>query len=237
MPGISGKTSSPHFSMPFFQGVTIRGWSKILLQTESIGSGGGFLVPTEYAARIHSVSLENEIVMPRCFVQPMRSDEIKLPGTSIGDHSGNLFGGFHCQLCCRKRNDHGAKPENPANDFERQEVNRPPAVFCGACSRCSGRWGPDREHLWQFSWYRDKAFLKGTGAGQPLGILNSPALIAVEPVSGQGATVVYENLTEMMGRMYAGSFVLRYGFATKLVFLRCFASAWMLEPRRAGSCS
>jgi HK97 family phage major capsid protein len=57
------------------------------------------------------------------------------------------------------------------------------------------------------SWYRDRAFLKGSGAGEPLGILNSNCLISVTPETGQTAdTIVYENLTKMMSRMFAGSF-------------------------------
>jgi HK97 family phage major capsid protein len=57
------------------------------------------------------------------------------------------------------------------------------------------------------AWYRDKAFLKGTGAGQPLGILNSSCLIEVSKEAGQAAsTIVYENVVNMMARMFAGSF-------------------------------
>ena len=57
------------------------------------------------------------------------------------------------------------------------------------------------------SWYRDNAFLKGTGAGEPLGIMNSDCLIEVAKETGQTAdTIVYENLTTMMARMFAGSF-------------------------------
>ena len=55
--------------------------------------------------------------------------------------------------------------------------------------------------------YRDRAFLKGTGAGEPLGILNAGCTVEVDKESGQAAdTVVYENLTKMMSRMFAGSF-------------------------------
>ena len=57
------------------------------------------------------------------------------------------------------------------------------------------------------SWYRDKAFLKGTGAGEPLGILNADCTIEVDKESGQANdTILYENLTAMMSRMFAGSF-------------------------------
>jgi HK97 family phage major capsid protein len=57
------------------------------------------------------------------------------------------------------------------------------------------------------AWYRDRAFLKGTGAGQPLGILNAPCVVTVAKETGQKKeTIVYENLIKMMSRMFAGSF-------------------------------
>lgn len=48
------------------------------------------------------------------------------------------------------------------------------------------------------------AIVQGTGAGQPLGLLNSPALVTVAKESGQTAdTVVAENLVKMYARMPA----------------------------------
>jgi HK97 family phage major capsid protein len=52
---------------------------------------------------------------------------------------------------------------------------------------------------------QDDDFLNGTGANQPLGVLNSrnPAIITVTAVSGQGAsTVIAENIRDMYSRMY-----------------------------------
>jgi HK97 family phage major capsid protein len=56
------------------------------------------------------------------------------------------------------------------------------------------------------AWYRDKAFLKGTGSGEPMGILNSNCLVSVAKATGQAAdTIIYENLVSRMSRMFAGS--------------------------------
>ena len=49
--------------------------------------------------------------------------------------------------------------------------------------------------------------MSGTGAGQPLGILNADCTVVVSKEGGQNAdTIVYENLTNMMARMFPGSF-------------------------------
>ncbi len=48
------------------------------------------------------------------------------------------------------------------------------------------------------------AIVQGTGAGQPLGILNSPALVSVAKVGSQVAdTIVAQNISSMWSRMYA----------------------------------
>jgi len=50
------------------------------------------------------------------------------------------------------------------------------------------------------------AIINGTGAGMPLGFMNSGALIEVAKESGQTAdTVVFENIVNMWARMYAPS--------------------------------
>ncbi len=61
---------------------------------EGTPSDGGFLVPIEYSKNIHTVALENEIILPRCQIIPMISNEIRLPAMEIGSHVASLFGGF-----------------------------------------------------------------------------------------------------------------------------------------------
>lgn len=57
------------------------------------------------------------------------------------------------------------------------------------------------------SWYRDKAFLKGSGAGEPLGILNSGCLLVQAKESGQApATIQYQNLTGMLAKLHPACF-------------------------------
>ena len=56
----------------------------------------------------------------------------------------------------------------------------------------------------KFTYKINHAIVQGTGAGQPLGILSSPALVTVDKESGQTAdTVVAENLVKMYTRMPA----------------------------------
>lgn len=58
----------------------------------------------------------------------------------------------------------------------------------------------------EFAWLIDDAILRGTGVGQPLGILNSPALVTVNAEANQGAaTILYQNVLKMRMRMWARS--------------------------------
>jgi HK97 family phage major capsid protein len=176
--------------------------------SETVSSDGGFLVPSEQVERIHAVSLENELVMPRAYVQPMRSNTIKIPAMSIGDHSSALFGGFTASYTAELGTISEHSPKARAMELNAKkltglirfssELNADTPGGMGQIETLCGKG---------LAWYRDKAFLKGTGAGQPLGILNASCTIEVSAESGQNSdTIVYENLTSMMSRLFAGSF-------------------------------
>jgi len=176
--------------------------------SESVPSDGGFLVPVQQAERIHAVSLENELVMPRCYVQPMKSNTIKIPAMSIGDHSTALFGGFTASYTAELGTISENSPKARAMELNAKKLtglirfsSELNADTPGGFSQIETLCGKG------LAWYRDKAFLKGTGAGQPLGILNASCTVEVDPEGGQAVdTIVYENLTKMMSRVFAGSF-------------------------------
>ena len=176
--------------------------------SETIPSDGGFLVPAEQAARIHAVSLENELVMPRCYVQPMRSNTIKIPAMSIGDHSTALFGGFTASYTAEEGTISEANPKSRAMELNAKKLTGLIRFSSELNADVPGGMGQIETLCGKgLSWYRDKFFLKGTGAGQPLGILNAGCTVEVSKQTGQAAdTIVYENLTAMMSRIFAGSF-------------------------------
>lgn len=190
------------FSGRYHPGLTKRAMS------EGSSSDGGFLVPTEYSKKIHNLSLESELVLPRALVQPMSSNEMKLPGMEIGSHASSLYGGFTASY----------KPEagtlTEANPRARQMVLK--------CKKLTGFLRFSNELMADapngeqqlldicgkgLSWYRDKAFLKGSGAGEPLGILNAPCTLVQAKESGQSAdTIQYANLVGMLAKLHPASF-------------------------------
>jgi HK97 family phage major capsid protein len=58
----------------------------------------------------------------------------------------------------------------------------------------------------EFGFLLDDAIINGTGAGQPLGILNAGCLVQVDKETGQKAdTVVFENVIKMWSRLFPAS--------------------------------
>jgi len=190
------------FSGQFHPGLTKRSMS------EGGSSDGGFLIPTEYSEQIHNVALENEIVLPRCTVAPMQTNEKHLPGMEIGSHASSLYGGFTASYETEGASLSEANPKVRDMILKAKKLTG----FLKFSNELLADLSDSGEEITRIcgqglAWYRDRAFLKGSGAGEPLGILNSGCLIEVEAADGQVAgSLVYENLTEMMSRMYAGSF-------------------------------
>lgn len=171
-------------------------------------SAGGFLVPSETAKAIHDVSLESEIVMPRANVMPMASDTLHLPAFSIGDHSSNLYGGF---IAYYKGEGSTLTEADPTVRECQLSLNKLTGFLKYSNELRADMRGGEKALIniagKGLAWYRDLAYLKGSGVGKPLGILNSPSLITVSKETGQAAdTVTYSNLTEMLAVLAPSSF-------------------------------
>ena len=64
-----------------------------------------------------------------------------------------------------------------------------------------------RSFVNEYAFMFDDMVLRGLGAGQPLGILNSGSLVIQDAEVGQATkTVIYDNLCKMLGRLLPGSF-------------------------------
>lgn len=176
---------------------------------EGIGSEGGFLVPVEYAEQIHNVSLENELIMPRATVIPMKTETKKLPALDIGDHSSGLFGGFTASYSQEAGTLSQNNPKARQVDLSLKKLYG----FLRFSNELFEDISGGGEQIAQIcgkglAWYRDKFFLTGAGGGQPLGVLNSPCVVEVAAETGQATdTIVYRNLLKMVSRLWGGSFL------------------------------
>lgn len=179
--------------------------------SEGVPGDGGFAVLSETASMIHSVSLENEIVMPRAFVQPMKSNEITIPAMQIGNHAVSLFGGFRAYYKSELAELDQANPKVRALVLAAEKLT---GLLQFSNELCEDIVGGEDQIIQicgkGLAWYRDRAFLRGTGAGMPLGILNADCTIEVEPEIGQTRAtdpVQYANLAKMVGSIHPASFL------------------------------
>lgn len=168
-------------------------------------SAGGWAAPEEFVAQMLDKSLESEIVRPRCQVEPMASDTKKISGLADTDHTGgSLYGGFTASWMSEK----GTATELDA-ELRRIELHaKKLAIFTRASNEVIADGVSFEQMLGgaivaAIGWHLDYAALRGTGSGQPLGVLNDPALITIAKETSQPAnTILYQNLTKMFARVH-----------------------------------
>jgi HK97 family phage major capsid protein len=171
---------------------------------EGIGSSGGFFVPEEYASQMLDAALEDEIVRPRASIEPMISATKKIAGFDMSNNSGSAPGGFSGQWLAELGT--GVDVDGKTRMIELV------AKKLGIYTRSSNELIADGMNFEQLlgialiggtSWHLDVAFLTGTGAGQPLGVVNNNSIVTVDKEVGQlGATISYENLSKMYARLH-----------------------------------
>ncbi len=174
--------------------------------TSGTGSSGGFSVPEEFSSTWLDNSLPTEIIRPRCQVWPMTSDTRKIPGwDDLDQSSGAMFGGFKMEFLAEEQT--GA-PQSGKLRLMTLAAKKG-AIYAEVSNEllADGLGFESQLDLALQGSIRygfDNAFLTGTGAGQPIGILNSSSVIEVPKETGQAAdTILYQNFSKLWARMYS----------------------------------
>lgn len=171
---------------------------------------GGFLIPEEFRQELLMVALESAIVRPRARVLPMQSLRTTIPSIDATTNNGSVYGGViaywteegsalvqsqpafgRVSLEAKKLTAYTEVPNELRDDSAISVEALLSMLFPNAIRR-----------------FEDRAFLLGTGVGEPLGALNAGngALVTQAIESGQGsATVLWENLIGMYSRMLPDS--------------------------------
>ena len=174
--------------------------------SEGLGSEGGSLVPDEFRAELLRLALESAVVRPRARVLPMTSASIRLPAIRDASHASTVFGGATGTWVGE-----AASLSSTTNQPTFTQILLTARKLTGytvAANELLADSAISLEALINslfadaLAYFEDDAFINGTGAGQPLGILNADALVSVAKETGQAATtIVYENLLKMFSRM------------------------------------
>lgn len=151
---------------------------------ESVGASGGFLVPTEFDPTLKMLEPAASIVRQRATIIPMRRRAIQIPvldQTTTTSGVPHWFGGVYSKWT----EEAASKPEyQPA--FRQVELVAHKLVnYTEASDELLADSAVSLESLLaalfrgSMSWYTENAFVQGTGAGQPLGVVNAGATIVV----------------------------------------------------------
>jgi len=175
---------------------------------EGQGDQGGFTVPEQFVANLLALALEQAVIRPRAFVMPMAGLTVRVPTIRDTTHAENVFGGVQAYWTPERGTKTASEPtfgQMVLTAFKlvgytttSNELLADSAIGLEALlTRLFGE---------AMAYFEDEAFINGSGAGEPTGILNAAALVSVAKETGQAATtIVAENLDKMYSRMLPSS--------------------------------
>jgi len=172
-------------------------------------SQGGYLVPEEWAEGIYHVALETAIVRPRAVVLSTKRDSLKIRTLVDTSRASNYFGGITFQWAAEAaEKSYDTITTKPALG----QLELTPHKLIGSMfssNELEDDYGAFGEFM-QIAFGRalrfeeDYHFIWGTGAGEPLGIVNAPATVAHARAAGFGAPVVLD-MAHMAARLLPDS--------------------------------
>jgi HK97 family phage major capsid protein len=177
--------------------------------SESVPSDGGFLVQQDFSNELLQDVFTTGVLASRVRRIGIsgNSNSIKINGVDETSRASTRYGG----IVGYWEEEAGTKTESKPK-FRKIELNLKKLIgLCYATDEllddASALEGVIRQGFTsEFGFLLDDAILNGTGAGQPLGILNSGCLVSVSKETGQrAATVVTENIVNMYSRLFAQS--------------------------------
>jgi HK97 family phage major capsid protein len=177
---------------------------------ESLPSEGGFLVQQEFASELLTRAYETGQVASKCRRVPLgaNSNGLKIPGVDESSRAtGSRWGGVRAYWIGEADDKTASRPK-----FRMIELSLKKLIgLCYATDELLQDATALASIILQafaeeFGFMLDDSCINGTGAGMPLGIMNSPCIVQVDKEAGQlASTVVYENIVKIWARMYARS--------------------------------
>ncbi|RMD51899.1 phage major capsid protein [Candidatus Parcubacteria bacterium] len=173
--------------------------------SEAIGSDGGFLVQSDFTAELMNGVMEDSRLASEAREVPLSGNSNELVLTLVDETSratGSRFGGV--QAYWRAEGD-AVTATKPKLRRERLQAQSLDALFYATeeLLEDASALGSLAETAFrqEIAWLLDDAILNGDGAGKPLGILNSGALISV--TRNTSSDIKYEDIDAMVDRMWA----------------------------------
>ena len=176
---------------------------------ETVPSDGGFLVQQDYVAGLMEDVFETGKLASKCDKIQVsgNANSIKINGVDETSRASSRSGGVIGYWLEEAGQKTASKPK-----FRKIELNLNKMIgLCYATDEllddAMALEGVVRKaFVDEFGFMLDDAIINGTGAGQPLGVLNAGCLVSVAKETGQDAdTIVAENIMKMRSRLFASS--------------------------------
>ena len=176
--------------------------------SEGVPADGGFLVQEDFASELLKLVVAEGDVVSRVKRIPISANSNSLRATYLDEGNrtdGNRWGGV---LAYWKGEAALKLASKPTFGQLLLELNKLIGLCYATDELLQDAVALEAIITWafqmEFTYQMEAAIINGTGAGQPLGIVNSPAFIAIAEEAGQPAdTIVSENIVNMWSRMYA----------------------------------
>lgn len=182
--------------------------------TEGVASEGGFLLQSETSVDLMTHAMKSGEILRRCQSRTLSgannaAEVIMLDETSRA--TGSRAGGIRVYTAAELE----AMTSSTTKFTKLQiQLNKLTGLFYASdelledVALLEGEvrslfFGPDGEFVFKM----EDLIIRGSGAGEPLGVLNAPATVSQAKESGQAAaTVMFENVSKMRSRLWARSF-------------------------------
>lgn len=192
---------------------------------EGTDSAGGFLVPEEFRAQIFQDGLESAVVRSNNpMVVPMSSDTLKYPRVNDTTHASTVYGGIVGYWQGEGSTVQESEPSFGELQLVAKKLTGYTKVSDELLQDSAISLEPFLRRQFSEAWahFEDIAFLRGTGSGQPLGILNAGALVSVTRADTDD--IVLADITGMWSRVQPsvrgrGIWVANHECLPKLLFL------------------
>lgn len=172
---------------------------------EASGADGGFAVPTEFRSAIMQTVLAEESLAGMCDQVPTSSNNFTCPvdETSPWQTSGGILANWEGEAATSTQSKPSLQDRTVKLNKLKCLVPMTEELLDDASAMDSylRRKAPEK-----IAFKLNLAIIQGTGAGQPVGLLNSGALVTVSKNNPQTAdTITGKNIIEMYSRMHSRS--------------------------------
>jgi len=175
---------------------------------EGVGATGGFLVPQEFQARVLQLAETETIVRPRAEVIRMNRRQVTIPAL---DQTGTVSGGFSWfgGVITYYTEEAGAMTESSMNFRDVTLTANELTAYTRSSNQLLDDSAVSLEDFLMSQLPRaltaqaDYDYLQGSGAGKPLGIINSGATITVNREGTDNVT--YTDLINMLAQALPSS--------------------------------